>query len=276
MADGARLGRAAVLGFPIAHSLSPVLHRAAYAALGLDWTYDAIECRAEQLPEVLADRVDWAGFSCTMPLKHAAIELAGDVDPSAVRVGAANTLLPRPGGGWSAANTDVDGVLGALAEAQSSWATATVLGAGGTAQAVVAALSENGVQAVDVLVRDPSRTSALRLTAQRCGIGLRIGELRSDAAALRSDLIVSTLPARAADSIADAVGRPGQVVLDVVYDPWPTRLAEAAERSGARALSGALMLLHQAARQVQLMTGSDAPLDEMRDALRAAAPGAGL
>lgn len=276
MADQARLGRAAVLGYPIAHSLSPVLHRAAYSALELDWAYDAIECRVDGLAAALAERADWAGFSCTMPLKHAALELAADADPSAARVGAANTLLPRAGGGWSAANTDVDGVLGALAEARQSWATVTLLGAGGTAQAVATALASTGLREVDVLVRDPSRTTLLRATAERCELGLRVGELQAHSPALHADLVVSTLPAGAGDAIASGVGRPGQTLLDVVYDPWPTALAAAAASGGAEVLSGALMLLHQAGRQVQLMTGRDAPLEAMRRALRRAVHNARL
>jgi shikimate dehydrogenase len=276
VAEPPRLGRAAVLGHPIAHSLSPVLHRAAYAELGLDWSYEAIDCRDDQLATVLAERPDWAGFSCTMPLKHVALELAADADPPAVRVGAANTLLPRGGGGWSAANTDVDGVLGALTHARLSWSAVTVLGAGGTAQAVVAALASTGLPTADILVRDVSRTAALQETAARCGMRLSVGSLDSAAAALRADLVVSTLPPRAADAIAGACGRPGQVVLDVVYDPWPTAFAAAASAGGAQVLSGALMLLHQAARQVELMTGRTAPVDAMRRALRRRVPQAGL
>src|SRR4051812_41468849 len=103
---------AGVLGRPIAHSLSPVLHRAAYAALGLDWTYEPIDCGVAELPAVLADRADWAGFSATMPLKHALLDIAAETRPTAELVGAANTLLAGPDG-WIADNTDVRGVLGA-------------------------------------------------------------------------------------------------------------------------------------------------------------------
>ena len=97
-----RSSRAAVLGRPIAHSLSPVLHRAAYAELGLDWTYTAIDCGVDELPGVLAERADWAGFSCTMPLKRALLTIADEIRPVARAVRAANTLLPRPDGGWIA------------------------------------------------------------------------------------------------------------------------------------------------------------------------------
>src|SRR5690348_7299434 len=119
--------RAGVLGRPVAHSLSPVLHRQAYAALGLDWTYDAIDCGVADLPAVLAERADWAGFSATMPLKHAVLDVAAAVRPSARLVGAANTLLPGPDG-WIADNTDVLGVTGALAEHAVEPSSVTVLG----------------------------------------------------------------------------------------------------------------------------------------------------
>jgi shikimate dehydrogenase len=268
--------RAAVLGRPIAHSLSPVLHRAAYAALGLDWSYDAIDCGVAELEGVLAERTDWAGFSCTMPLKHAALDVADEVRHVAMQVGAANTLLPAPSGGWIADNTDVAGVRGALAEAPGSWSDATVLGAGGTAQAAVVALSQSGVVVVDLLVRDTARTEAVRETADRAGLALRVGNLAAGSPALSAGLVVSALPPGAADALAHRSWGAGQTVLDVVYDRWPTPLAAAAAGAGACVLSGALMLLHQAAAQVQRMTGQDAPIEAMRSALRAAVPNAGL
>lgn len=276
--------RAAVLGRPIAHSLSPVLHRAAYSALGLDWSYDAIDCGVAELRGVLAERTGWAGFSCTMPLKHAALDVAGEVRHVATQVGAANTLLPAPGGGWIADNTDVAGVRGALAEApgfllaeaRGALSGATVLGAGGTAQAAVVALGQAGVVVIDLLVRDATRVAAVRETADRAGVDLRIGDLDAGSPALASGFVVSTLPPGAADALAHRPWRSGQTVLDVVYDHWPTPLAAAAAGAGARVLSGALMLLHQAAAQVLLMTGRPAPVEAMRSALRAAVPNAGL
>lgn len=258
---------AAVLGRPIAHSLSPVLHRAAYRALGLDWTYDAVECGLDELPGVLAARRDWAGFSCTMPLKRAAFDIADEIRPPAAAVGAANTLLPRPGGGWIADNTDVAGIVATVREAGAGPATVTVLGAGGTAQALVAALPQLGVARCAVLVRDPARTAQLHETAQRLGVEIEVRPL-DDRAGLAADLVVSTLPDGAADAFADAGWRPGQAVLDVVYDPWPTALAAGVQRSGAIVLSGMRMLLHQAAAQVELMTGRPAPMEAMSAALR--------
>lgn len=267
--------RAAVLGRPVAHSLSPVLHRAAYAALGLDWTYEAVDCGVDELAGVLAARADWAGFSCTMPLKHAVLDIAAEVAPLAAAVGSANTLLPHPDG-WRADNTDVAGIVAALAEHAVAPASVTILGAGGTAQAALAALVALGVEAADVLVRDPARTSELRATAERLGLTATVGALQPGSSALGADLVVSTLPGGAADPLARREWSPQQTVFDVVYTPWPTPLAAAATARGARVVSGALMLLHQAAVQVSLMTGLEAPVADMRAGLDAAAPGCGV
>lgn len=265
---------AGVLGRPIAHSRSPVLHRAAYAALGLDWQYSAIECGTAELADVLAQRSDWAGFSCTMPVKRALLEVADEVSPLVRTVGAGNTLLPRDGG-WAVENTDVAGIASALAERAVVPATVTLLGAGGTAQAAVAALAPVADRC-SVLVRDVTRTRELRASADALGVRLDVACLDPDAAELRADLIVSTLPAGAADPLAARSWRPDQVLLDVVYVPWPTGLAAAVQAAGGTVLSGALVLLHQAAGQVELMTGKPAPVEAMRTALRAVVPSAGL
>lgn len=265
-----------MLGRPITHSLSPLLHRAAYAALGLDWRYDAIECAEAGLGALLAERPDWAGFSCTMPLKRAVLAVADEVRPVAAAVGAGNTLLPRDGGGWIADNTDVTGIVATLRESGVDPSTVTVLGAGGTAQATIAALAQLGIERCSVLVRDASRTGALRAAAEALAVVVEVADLDVTAAQLAADLVVSTLPAWAADPFAAMRWRADQAVLDVVYDPWPTPLAAAAAVSGARVLSGGLLLLHQAAAQVELMTGRPAPVDAMRAALRSARPTAGV
>lgn len=255
--------KAAVLGRPIAHSLSPVLHRAAYRALGLAWTFDAIEVGVDELAPLLASSgPEWAGFACTMPLKRAVLDVASAVTDRAAAVGAGNTLLRRADGGWSADNTDVAGIVAALREAGvGAPATVSVLGAGGTAQAAVVALAELGVHRCTVQVRDASRTTDLAATARRAGVEIDLAPLGDS----RADLVISTLPPGAADPIADRV-RAG-ALLDAVYVPWPTRLAAAASASGATVVSGALMLLHQAAVQVELMTGQPAPVAAMRAAL---------
>ncbi|MEP7020228.1 MAG: shikimate dehydrogenase [Pseudonocardiales bacterium] len=264
--------RAAVLGRPIAHSLSPLLHRAAYAALGLDWQYEAIGCGVDELATVLAERDGWAGFSCTMPLKHAALAVADEASPVATLVGAANTLLPRSAGGWVADNTDVTGIVAALAGVPAPQGGVAVLGAGGTAQAAVVALAQSGVTACAVLVRDVSRAAAVVATAAACGVRVDVGGLSPDAVQLGAGLVVSTLPPGAADALAARVWSPEQTLFDVVYDPWPSVLAGAVQVSGGTVISGAQLLLQQAAAQVELMTGQLAPVEAMRAALRAAAP----
>jgi shikimate dehydrogenase len=262
--------RAAVLGSPIAHSLSPVLHTAAYAALGLDdWTYTAIECDEAGLPGLLAscDR-QWAGLSLTMPLKRAVLPLLDRTEPLAVEVGGANTVVFE-NGERHGYNTDVPGMVAALAEAgMTTPPRATILGAGATACAALAALRETGLTSAVVLVRDQARAGNLLAAAGRLGMAV---ELRPfDTGARDGELLVSTVPAGAADFYAERfrVNRPAPAaVLDVVYDPWPTPLARAAATSGAVVVSGFDLLLHQAARQVELMTGiKPAPLGHMRAA----------
>src|SRR5205823_370225 len=140
-------------------------------------------------------------FSATMPLKHALLEVATEVRPIAATVGSANTLLRGPGG-WIAENTDVAGIVATLAEHSVVPATVTILGAGGTAQAMLAALLAVGVEECAVLVRDPARTSAFLATAERLGLGVRVGHLDDAAAALTADLVVSTLPPGVADRLA--------------------------------------------------------------------------
>jgi shikimate dehydrogenase len=277
--------QAGVLGHPISHSLSPALHSAAYTAMGLtDWYYEAIDCDERGLADLLfgsnaqtlSGELVWAGFSCTMPLKRLALELADEAEPLAVAVGAANTLLPRPGGGWRAVTTDVAGITGALIESGVQAQTITVIGAGGTAQAAIAALATAGVPECAVLVRDLGRTAELRAAAARLEVELNFDELRLDAPGLDADLIISTLPANAADPLAERAWRPEQAIFDAIYDNWPTAIARSATDRGAKAVSGALMLLHQAWAQVWLMTGTQPPLEAMRAGLLAAAPNCGV
>jgi shikimate dehydrogenase len=263
-----------VLGKPIRHSLSPVLHAAAYAALGLGgWRYDRFECDEESLPAFVgALTPEWAGLSLTMPLKRVALVVADEVAPLAAAVGAANTLLlgDRP---RRAENTDVPGIVAALREAGVTRVErGVVLGAGGTALAALAALRELGESDPVVLVRDPSRAGDLRAAADRLGVRPRIVGGLPDVPLPEADLVISTLPSGAADGLTATRWAPGSAVLDVVYAPWPTPFAASALAGGARVVSGLAMLLHQAAAQVELMTGRrPAPIEAMRTALESAA-----
>ena len=268
--------RAAVLGSPIGHSLSPALHRAGFAACGLDWSYDAIECDAGRLPELVHTAgPEWGGFSVTMPGKAAAAAVADARSSRVKALGVANTLFPSPTGshpasaGWMAENTDVDGVLGALRAAGAARPRrALLLGGGHTARAVVAALAEwPGDSPVEVVLagRRPESTAACAALAADFGLpvvttgfsALEVGSVAADC-----DLLVSTVPAGGADSLARQVaGIP--TLLDVVYSPWPTVLASVGS-PGRVIVSGLDMLLHQAFRQFQLFTGLPAPRREMR------------
>jgi len=265
--------KAAVLGKPIGHSLSPTLHRAAYTALGLtDWTYDLVECDEASLAGYISDcGKEWAGLSLTMPLKRAVLPLLDHADHLAAATGGANTVVFRPEGRCGY-NTDVQGIVDALAEAGAGApGSVTIIGAGATACSALAAAGELGAAGADVVLRDPSRAQELRTTAQRLGLTVRLRpwEDLTSSGAVVPDLLISTVPAGAADDYAERLRRTHNApaaLLDVVYHPWPTPLARAAAAAGAAVASGYAMLLHQAAAQVELMTGKPAPLDAMRAA----------
>jgi len=261
--------KAAVLGSPIAHSLSPVLHRAAYAKLGLDdWSYLAIECDEAALPGRLAGcGPQWAGLSLTMPLKRAVLPLLDRADPVAAATGGANTVV-FSGAARLGYNTDVTGLVTALAEAglDRAPAGALVLGGGATACSALVALAELGLRQAAVAVRDPARAAGLLAAASRLRMNVELCPFGTQTGA---DLLISTVPAGAADFYAErlrGITHPPRFVVDVVYHPWPTPLATAASRAGSVAVSGFELLLYQAARQVELMTGRTPPVQAMRDA----------
>ncbi|MFY1671743.1 shikimate dehydrogenase [Plantactinospora sp. WMMB334] len=267
--------RAAVLGKPIAHSLSPVIHNAGYAAAGLTgWSYTAIECAEVELPDLVAALgPEWAGLSLTMPLKEAALAVAGEVSPVAAATGAANTLVRRPDGSWAADNTDVPGMVDVLVEAGvPAGAEVLLLGAGGTARAALAAAARLGVRRVACRVRRRAAGAELARLAGTLGLRFEIVDWAVPDAPEGADLVVSTVPKGAADGFAAAARswRPETVFFDVVYDPWPTPLAEAAAAAGCRIVSGLDLLLAQAVGQFTQFTGVPAPVREMRAALVAA------
>jgi shikimate dehydrogenase len=263
--------RAAVLGSPIAHSLSPVLHRAGYRELGLTgWSYQAIECDERGLAGLLDSLgPDWAGLSLTMPLKRAVLPLLDHTDPLAVDVGAANTVLLRDGGRLGY-NTDVHGMVTALRQAGvTAGGNAVVLGAGATACSALGALREIGASDIAVAVRTLSRAEPLREVAARLGLDVRLIDLRSDLGQARWQLLISTVPAAGAEAVASQL-KTGAVVadavFDVLYDPWPTALAVAAGAAGLSVISGYKLLVYQAAGQFELMTGRQPPVEAMRAA----------
>jgi len=261
--------RAAVLGSPIAHSRSPHLHLAAYRALGLsDWTYDRIECVEDDLPGVVAGfGPEWVGVSVTMPGKFAALRLADEATDRAKLVGSANTLV-HTATGWRADNTDIDGVVGALAEVRGC-ERAMVLGSGGTAPAVVVGLVALGARHVTVVARNTAKAAGLVDLAVRSGAQAQwvdISDARLGDAAAGVDVMVNTVPADAVAPYASTLAT-APALLDAIYDPWPTPLAAAVQSAGGRVIGGLEMLLNQAFTQVEQFTGLPAPKEAMRTAL---------
>jgi shikimate dehydrogenase len=268
--------RAAVLGSPIGHSLSPVLHRAAYRRLGLEgWSYDAFDVAEDALPGFVAglEPGAWAGLSLTMPLKRAVIPLLDAVSDAALAVDAVNTVVFAADGTRRGENTDIPGLVAAFAERGVTGApSACILGGGATAASALAALASIVTGGgVDVYVRSLSRADELCPAAERLGVTLRVRPWSEAHEALHAPLVVNTTPAGAADALAGRVAKPVGTLFDVLYHPWPTRLAAAWADAGGTVLGGLDLLIHQAALQVELMTGSDAGLrDAVVDAMRAA------
>lgn len=269
---------AAVIGSPIEHSLSPVIHRAAWAQLGIDgWEYHRLEQDTDSLPGFIAGlRADCAGLSVTMPCKQAVMPLLDVIDPLASAVGAVNTVVPSSGV-LAGFNTDVTGIASAVRRACSmagcsAPSSALVLGARATASSALAALGELGITSSTVAARRFGGPGSVVAAASRLGVNIE-QVLWSDAeavdrAASSADLVISTLPASAADPLAERLRvREGQILLDVVYSPRDTALRRAFENAGGVVAEGTDMLVFQAGAQVQLMTGRSPDTGVMREAL---------
>ncbi|EWS82682.1 shikimate dehydrogenase [Brachybacterium phenoliresistens] len=259
-------GRFAVVGSPIGHSLSPVLHRAAYRALGLDGpTYDAFEVPAGRLRQFLADGPgrDLRGLSVTMPGKPEAFALAAHHDAVSARLRISNTLVRADDGSWRAENHDVHGIVATFADHGLRGITrGGVLGSGATALSATDALAEMGAQEILFSARAPEKLAPLLAHAAERGAAGRVVDWSESRTVLSADAVVSAIaapgspPLRTAWESAGSLPVPA-VFLDVLYDPWPSPLTELlAERGGAVA-SGLEMLVHQAARQVESMLGVD-------------------
>ena len=271
---------AAVIGSPIEHSLSPVIHRAAWAQIGIDgWEYRRLEQDADSLPRFIGGLGgDCAGLSVTMPCKQAVMPLLDAIDPLASAVGAVNTVVPSSGilAGF---NTDVTGIASAIRRACSQAdrvlpTSAVVLGARATASSALAALGELGIVTSTVAARRFGGPGSVVAASSRLGVSINQVLWTDRDAVLRAvsgaDLVISTLPAGVADPLAEHMTvREGQILLDVVYSPRETALRSAFERNGGIVAEGTDMLIFQAAAQVQLMTGRAPKTDVMRGALEA-------
>jgi shikimate dehydrogenase len=262
--------RAAVLGSPIAHSRSPVLHRAAYAALGLDWTYDAIEVAPRDLPEFLGgcSWPHWAGLSLTMPLKTDVLPLLDEVSALAAQTRAANTVVFTEGG-TTGDNTDVAGMRRALEVAHGSpldVSRAVIIGAGATARSALVALAGLGAREIRVIARRHDRAEEIVELGQQLDVSCAWVPWE-DESSLSADAVIATVPPGVADAFAQRTPELPGVLLDVAYGRGPTALASAWSSAGGSVADGLDLLLWQAVDQVRLMTGLDAPVDAMRAAL---------
>ena len=271
---------AAVIGSPIEHSLSPVIHRAAWAQIGIDgWEYRRLEQDADSLPRFIGGLGgDCAGLSVTMPCKQAVMPLLDAIDPLASAVGAVNKVVPSSGilAGF---NTDVTGIASAIRRACSQAdrvlpTSAVVLGARATASSALAALGELGIVTSTVAARRFGGPGSVVAASSRLGVSIDQVLWTDRDAVLRAvsgaDLVISTLPAGVADPLAEHMTvREGQILLDVIYSPRETALRSAFERNGGIVAEGTDMLIFQAAAQVQLMTGRAPKTDVMRGALEA-------
>jgi shikimate dehydrogenase len=255
--------RAAVLGHPIDHSLSPALHRAAYDELGLDWEYTAVDVTAGGLRGYLESLgPEWVGLSLTMPLKETVIELLTEVEPRAATVRAVNTVL-LDGSNRAGFNTDITGLQAILTDARVGDApTVTVVGAGATARSAVAAVAAVGIPQVVVLARRPEAAAELGALADHLGLNVVVGPWPPPAEALADDVVVSTVPADVA-AMFPTPAVPGLLV-DVLYHPWPTPLATAWKGAGGRVVGGLELLVRQAVEQVALMTGRRPSIERLR------------
>jgi shikimate dehydrogenase len=258
--------RLAVLGSPIAHSKSPALHRAAYARLGLQWEYTAIELDGARLPEFLDSRdASWRGLSLTMPLKQDVLPLLDEVDELAILAGAANTVLFEAGR-RRGFNTDVGGIVRTLGEhGLDTLGHAVLIGAGATAASALIAMAELGAHEVRVLVRRAGAASSLVGLGSRLGLVVHERPVAELATSDGADLVVSTVPGGSELGVvaSDALVRHA-VLLDVAYDPWPSPLGAQWLEVGGTVVHGLGMLLHQALLQVRVFVNGDplAPLDD--------------
>jgi len=270
--------QAEVWGSPIAHSLSPTLHRAAYDVLGLDWTYVAREVDSADLRNAWVEHQEsLRGLSLTMPLKEDIVGIVESQDEVVTTLGVANTIYVGPDG-WALSNTDPWGISGALSEHGIAPQRPLILGAGATAKAVGFALAGMGVSQVDLLVRSAPRAKECVTTLRKLGLEVAVWE-KTFTAEAEHDLVVSTLPGGAASDLEIPESAVATAALfDVAYANWPSSLALRWEKSPQHVLSGTWMLVHQAIRQIRffLLGGGNVALEGEAEVLQAMKNAVGL
>ncbi len=257
--------RAAVLGSPIAHSLSPALHMAAYKHLGITGEYTAIEV----LPADLKDFIDsrdssWTGFSLTMPLKESVMSIADVLDPLVVQVACANTLI-RKDDSWSAYSTDVSGFRHSiLNKGAATCKSVSIIGSGATARAAAAAVDETG-RVIHVVHRNPDRCQAMKSAAPKSEIIFHPWE----SALPMADITINTTPSGAADVFVHTLSsKVHGIFFEALYKPWPTPLLAKWRSLGGESIDGLDLLVHQGVDQISLMTGIECDHQEFAQLLR--------
>lgn len=243
------ISRCAVVGHPVAHSLSPALHRAGYSAIGLDWSYDAVDVAPGELPAFVAQLdASWRGLSVTMPHKLDAAKL-GEPDELVRLLGVANTIVlgDKP----AVFNTDVSGFVWALrSRGISQVSSALILGAGATAESILAGLASIGLTEVAFALRNPAKAARIETLAARLGVASTSYPLEGPLPT--TELTASTIPT---DAVPEGAAGLAGTAFDAIYHPWPTRFATQAQGAGATVISGLDLLVGQAVDQFKLLTG---------------------
>lgn len=255
--------RAAVLGSPITHSLSPKIHNKAYEILGVAGEYTAIELNEKTFPSFYAEISNggWTGFSLTMPLKEIAIKNCAKVCETALRINSANTLY-RSENEWHATSTDYLAFLNLLQVSPDS--KVAIIGGGGTARAAAGALNSR-VAKIDVLLRSPDRLAAMAKAAP----DVSLTHLEMDANLDAYDLIIQSTPANVFDEYVPALKSARGVLVECLYKPWPTHLVNRYSELGGRVISGGDLLVEQAMFQIEIFSGKVFDFDSMRRELLA-------
>ena len=256
-----------IIGWPVQDSLSPLIHNAAFAALGMDWAYVPLPVAPGDLEAALAGlpAMGFSGANVTMPHKTDVARLVRDLSEDAQRLRAVNTLVTGAAG-LVGHNTDAPGFdrfVRRDAGLEPGGRSALIFGAGGAARACALALARGGLEALTVAVRDPTRAETLRAMLEGQLPAVRAVSFE-EAGEIDSDLVVNATPLGAAgETLPHPPLRPGMLVVDLLYRPTLTPLQVAAKAAGASAFGGLGLLLHQAALSFELWTGLEPPLSVM-------------
>jgi shikimate dehydrogenase len=258
--------QAGVLGSPISHSLSPILHRTAYAALGVKAEYRAYEVSSGNLMKFIKE--DGKNLNClslTMPLKEEALEIAPHVSDIALQISSGNTLYKKDDV-WHLTSTDVEGFSYALAAHQrSASGKVLIIGAGATARAVVAACNAT-CETLTVVTRSKSREDSIVKAA--AGMSVDFVDWGSETSMDSFNLVVNTTPGDSAAKFANSVMAPQGILFELIYNPWPTQLLASWKKSGGSTIDGLELLIHQAISQIEIFASQTVNRAELAAMMR--------